>query len=27
MTGYVRADGPNNIADGNIINAADLDAI
>jgi hypothetical protein len=25
MTGYVRADGPNNIADGNIINAADLD--
>ena len=26
MTGYVRADTPNNIADGNIINAADLDA-
>jgi len=26
MTGYVRADGTNNIADGNIINAADLDA-
>ena len=26
MTGYVRADAPNNIADGNIINAADLDA-
>jgi len=25
MTGYVRADTPNNIADGNIINAADLD--
>ena len=25
MTGYVRADGTNNIADGNIINAADLD--
>ena len=25
MTGYTRADTPNNIADGNIINAADLD--
>jgi hypothetical protein len=25
MTGYVRSDTPNNIADGNIINAADLD--
>ncbi len=26
MTGYVRKDTTNNIADGNVINAADLDA-